>query len=84
MVWLGAVLTEAELTPDPLLESLCTGCHRCVEACPVNALAQPDIAQQTCWDYAFGDDAEKQRWSISCHRCRDACPFNIGTENNLL
>ncbi len=84
MVWLGAVLTEAELTPDPLLESLCTGCHRCVEACPVNALAQPDIAQQTCWDYAFGDDAEKQRWSISCHRCRDACPFNLGTENNLL
>lgn len=84
MVWLGAVLTEAELEADPLLESICTGCNRCVEACPVNALEQPEMAQQTCWDFAFGDDPEKQRWSISCHRCRDACPFNLGTENNLL
>lgn len=84
MVWLGAVLTEAELEADPLLESVCTDCRRCVEACPVNALEQMEIAQQTCWDFAFGDDPEKQRWSISCHRCRDACPFNLGTENNLL
>lgn len=84
MVWLGAVLTEAELEADPMLDSVCTGCNRCVEACPVNALEQPEMAQQTCWDFAFGDDVEKQRWSISCHRCRDACPFNLGTENNLL
>lgn len=84
MVWLGAVLTETELEPDPLLESVCTGCNLCVEACPVNALAEPEIAQQTCWDHAFGDDQEKQRWVISCHRCREACPFNLGTENNLL
>lgn len=84
MLWLGSVLTEAELEPDPLLESICTNCNLCVDACPVNALASPEMAQQTCWDYAFGDDAEKEIWRISCHRCRDICPYNLGSDNNLL
>ena len=84
MLWLGSVLTEAELEPDPLLESFCTNCNLCVDACPVNALASPEMAQQTCWDYAFGDDAEKEIWRISCHRCRDICPYNLGSDNNLL
>ena len=78
------VLTEAELEPDPLLESICTNCNLCVDACPVNALASPEMAQQTCWDYAFGDDAEKEIWRISCHRCRDICPYNLGSDNRFL
>lgn len=34
MVWLGAVLVDAELEADPLLKPLCTNCNLCAEACP--------------------------------------------------
>lgn len=40
MVWLGMVLTEAELEPDTMLDRVCNDCMLCVEACPVNALEQ--------------------------------------------
>ena len=81
MVWLGAVLTDAVLSPDPLLEPACTGCNLCIDACPVNALETPDMKQNVCWDYAFGNDEDRHIWRIACHRCRDACPFNLGSLN---
>lgn len=84
MVLLGMVLSEQELEPDEMKENICDNCNLCVESCPVNALEDVEIKQQTCWDYAFGDDAEKQTWRISCHRCRDICPYNLGNQNSIL
>lgn len=81
MVWLGAVLTNMESEPDAMKEPICNGCNLCVEACPVNALEEQEIKQQTCWDHAFGDNADTRQWEISCHRCRDICPYNLGSEN---
>lgn len=81
MVWLGAVLTEAELIPDDVKECICNDCNLCVQVCPSNALENQNLEQQTCWDYAFGDDEDKKNWIISCHKCRDICPYNLGTEN---
>lgn len=82
MVWLGTVLTEAELEPDPLKTPICTNCGLCVEACPINALEHTEINQQACWNYAFG--VEKENWRITCHKCRDICPYNLGSENGHL
>ena len=84
MVWLGAVLCSEEFEADELKESICNNCNLCVEACPVRALDAPEVNQQVCWDYAFGDDEEKQMWRISCHKCRDICPYNLGSENKIL
>lgn len=84
MVWLGAILTEAELEPDALKEDICNHCNLCVEVCPVNALENEELKQQACWDNAFGDDREKQTWVISCHKCRDICPYHLGSENRVL
>ncbi len=83
MVWLGAILSNLELEEDPLLEPLCDNCNLCVEACPANALEQPEICQQSCWGYAFGDCEETKSWQISCHKCRDICPYNLGSKNKL-
>lgn len=81
MVWLGMVLCEQELEPDEIKEPICDNCNLCVEACPVNALEKPELQQQLCWDYAFGDDEEKRTWRIACHKCRDICPYHLGTQN---
>lgn len=83
MIWLGSILCEAKLDADEIKENLCENCNKCVEVCTVNALENKEIKQQVCWDYAFGDDEEKQVWEISCHRCRDVCPHNFGTLNSF-
>lgn len=84
MVWLGTILTELELEADKLKENICNNCSLCVDVCPVNAIENLELKQQECWDYAFGDDIEKQNWRISCHKCRDICPFNLGEQNVVL
>lgn len=84
MVWLGAVLVDAALTPDPMKDNPCTDCGACVQVCPVHALDEPLLRQQACWDHAFGNDPERQNWQISCHRCRDICPYNLGSQNSFL
>ena len=84
MIWLGMVLTEQELEPDERKENMCSNCSLCVEVCPANALEAPEIKQQICWNYAFGDDEQKKAWLISCHKCRDICPYNLGSENSFL
>lgn len=78
MVWLGGVLTTAELSPDPLVkDSLCKpGCHRCISACPVKAIDGSEFMDQTkCWNFAFGEEAGGE-WRIKCNKCRIICPVN--------
>ena len=60
------------------------GADLCVRICPVNALENSEIKQQSCWNFAFGDDEEKQVWRISCHKCRDICPYNLGSQNSIV
>ena len=83
MVWLGAVLSEQEFEPDPLLTPICNNCNLCVEICPINALSESELKQLDCWNHAFGDDKEQKTWTISCHKCRDICPYNLGSKNKL-
>lgn len=54
-VRLSGVVTTADLSPDsPLEEDVCDHCMRCIEACPVNALAGGGkINKKLCGDHIF-------------------------------
>jgi len=84
MVWLGAVLCSEAFEADELKECICNNCNLCVDACPVHSLNCLDMNQQSCWDYAFGEDESTHAWRIACHKCRDVCPYNLGSENKML
>jgi epoxyqueuosine reductase len=62
---LGAILTEAPLEPDPSKEySLCSGCRRCEEACPVGALKDGTHDVDRCFNY----------WAYGLERLRPSSP----------
>ena len=75
MVWLSVILVDAELEPDDVIPgSPCPeGCSRCVDACPVDAVGNPEMNQTDCWNYAFGGE-DGGDFKIRCFKCREVCP----------
>lgn len=79
MIWLGGILTNAELEPDPVAtyETCPATCSLCIQACPVGALGDDCMNQVACWQHAFGPEGQGE-WRIRCHRCRTVCPNHRG------
>ncbi len=85
-VFLGEIVTDLELAPDPLQTDHCGTCTRCLEACPTGAFAAPRVLDSTrCIAYltiehrsAFSQDAQRatSEWVFGCDVCQDVCPFN--------
>ena len=90
-VFLGAILTSAELPAAEPLRTTCGSCTRCLTGCPTGALVAPQtIDARRCISYltiehsgglddweaaAIGD------WIFGCDVCQEVCPVNADADD---
>ncbi len=91
-VFIGAILSSAELQPDTPIRTTCGGCTRCLDGCPTGALVGPrTIDARRCISYltiehpgtldaweagAIGD------WIFGCDICQEVCPVNAAADDS--
>lgn len=86
-VFLGAVLTTAELPPDPpQTKTYCGSCRACLRACPTGAIVAPyELDARRCISYwtieARSLPPRELRelfgdWFFGCDLCQQVCPWN--------
>lgn len=91
-VFLGAILSSAELPTDEPLRTTCGSCTRCLAGCPTGALVAPQtIDARRCISYltiehpgvlgawearALGD------WIFGCDVCQEVCPVNADADDD--
>ena len=76
MVYIGAVLLDTEVEPDPIVDDfICPlNCRLCLDACPVKALNGVTVNQKLCREISFIQ--HPRGWDIyTCTACRKVCPY---------
>lgn len=94
MFFLGEILTDLPLPPDPPGSSHCGVCTRCIEVCPTQAITAPyQLDARRCISYLTIEHAgaipEEFRQPIGnrvygCDDCQLACPWNKFARRALL
>lgn len=85
-VFIGALLTSAELPVDAPVRTNCGSCTRCLSGCPTGALVAPQtIDARRCISYltiehpgvlAGWEAAAIGDWIFGCDVCQEVCPVN--------
>ena len=85
-VFLGQIITDLEIEPDPPLRKTCGNCVRCIDACPTGAIIAPYVIDNSrCISYLIienrGSIPRELRpqmldWVFGCDICQEVCPVN--------
>jgi len=91
-VFLGALLTSADLPTDEPIRTTCGSCTRCLSGCPTGALVAPHtIDARRCISYLTIEhpgvlgtwEAEAVRdWIFGCDVCQEVCPVNADADDS--
>jgi epoxyqueuosine reductase len=84
--FIAELILDLALEPDGPIKDYCGTCTRCIDACPTQAIIQPQVvdgskcisyftielkdAIPTEWKGRFDD------WMFGCDTCQDVCPWN--------
>ncbi|TDQ16955.1 epoxyqueuosine reductase [Algoriphagus boseongensis] len=85
--FLADLIIDLEATPDtPLAKDYCGTCTACIDACPTDAIVQPEVIDASkCISYltielkeAIPDEfkGKMENWAFGCDICQDVCPWN--------
>ena len=91
-VFLGAVLSSAEVPADAPVRTTCGACTRCLTGCPTGALVEArTIDARRCISYltiehpgALGgwEAAAIGDWIFGCDVCQEVCPVNADADDD--
>jgi epoxyqueuosine reductase len=86
--FLAVIITTAELDYDAPIEDYCGTCTACLDACPTQAIVEPQVVDATkClsyWTIEVKPEHELPAeivngldgWLYGCDTCQDVCPWN--------
>ena len=83
MAYIGAILTNVKLDPDPLIKNFkCPSkCRICLDACPPKALNGVTVNQKLCRQFSFYQNA--RGFDIyDCNKCRKDCILRTGKKKS--
>jgi epoxyqueuosine reductase len=90
-VFLGALLSSADLPTDEPIRSSCGACRLCIDGCPTGAIVAPQtIDARRCISYlTIEHPGELDRasarsigdWIFGCDVCQEVCPVNAEADD---
>ena len=90
--FLAEIICNIELSPDQPQTDHCGECTTCIDACPTQAIVQPQVIDSTrCVSYLTIEDktwpesieiSKTESWAYGCDVCQDVCPWNRFSQPN--
>jgi epoxyqueuosine reductase len=85
--FLAELILDVDLQADPpMAKDYCGTCTRCMDACPTDAIIQPEVVDASrCISYLTIELKEEipdefkgkmENWAFGCDICQDVCPWN--------
>jgi epoxyqueuosine reductase len=90
--FLAEIICNLELEPDQQQTDHCGECTACIDACPTQAIVQPQVIDSNrCISYLTIEDktwpesieiTKTESWAYGCDICQDVCPWNRFSQPN--